>query len=305
MTRQARVAIIGANGMLASKLLQRAPEAIDLYLFDLPELDITDAAQVDVVLGALQPEVIINCAAFTQVDNCEIQRDRAFAVNGEGPAHLASSAKKIGAVLVHISTDFVFSGEATAPYHEDAATEPLSVYGASKLQGEIAIANSELEEYFIIRTSWLYGPNGPNFVETIIRLAAEREELGIVSDQTGTPTYTGDLADAIWKLISPITHHLAPPTAPYGIYHYSNTGMCSWYEFASEIVTQLRAKKVSLKVKQVSPIATDEYPLPAKRPAYSVLSKDKIMAIVGDTIPPWQESLKKYLEERCLNPDQI
>ena len=206
------IAIIGANGMLASMLCQGAPESVDLHLFDLPELDLTDGEQVRKTLTAVNPDVVINCAAFTQVDACETQREIAFQVNGEGPGHLATVARKIGAVLVHISTDFVFSGGGTIPYVEDDITEPISAYGESKLQGEQAILASGLTNYYIVRTSWLYGPNGPNFVETIIRLATEREELGIVADQFGTPTYTGDLVAAIWRLISPITSHSSPVT---------------------------------------------------------------------------------------------
>jgi len=302
---QPKIAIIGANGMLASMVRTTAPEFSQLHLYDLPDFNIANAEQVNTVLGELQPDVIINCAAFTQVDNCETQQELASAVNGQGPVHLAVAAKNFGAVLVHISTDFVFSGDATTPYREEAATDPLSVYGASKLQGEQAIVNSGLAEYYIVRTSWLYGPNGPNFVETIIRLATEREELGIVADQTGTPTYTADLANAIWTLLSHVTRHSSPVTAhastlaaPYGIYHYSNDGVCTWYDFACEIVRQLRDDNVSLKVKQIKPITTDEYPVPAKRPAYSVMSKQKIVAATGINIPPWQESLGKYLNGR-------
>jgi len=296
---QSKIAIIGANGMLASMLRETAPESLDLHLFDLPHFNITDVEQVNTVLGELQPDVIINCAAFTQVDNCEANRELACAVNGQGPAHLAGAAKKIGAVLVHVSTDFVFSGDTNTPYSEQAATSPLSVYGASKLQGEQAIVNSGLIEYYIVRTSWLYGPNGSNFVETIIRLATEREELGIVADQTGTPTYTADLASAIWTLLSSAISRLSPVTVPYGFYHYSNDGVCTWYDFACEIISQLHDDNVSLKVKKINPITTDEYPVPAKRPAYSVLSKQKIVAATGINVPLWQESLKNYLKNRA------
>lgn len=293
-----KIAIIGANGMLAGMLRKTAPETLDLHLLDLPDFDITDGDLVSTKLSAIKLDVVINCAAFTQVDACETQRDIAFKVNGEGPGNLAAAAKSIGAVLVHISTDFVFSGGRMVPYVEEDTTGPVSVYGQSKLQGEQAIINSGLTEYYIIRTSWLYGPNGPNFVETIIRLATEREELGIVADQTGTPTYTGDLADAIWRLITPKSDNSLPVTAPYGVYHYSNKGECTWFDFACEIVRQLREANVSLKVKQIKPITTEEYPLPAKRPVYSVLSKQKIIAATGMRIPPWQESLQQYLRQR-------
>jgi len=302
---QHKIAIIGANGMLASMLRARVPESVDLHLFDLPDFDMTDAEKVNETLVLLKPEVVINCAAFTQVDACETQRDTAFLVNSEGPGYLANTAKNIGAILVHISTDFVFSGTAIEPYSEDATTGPLSVYGQSKLQGELAITNSGLNDYYIIRTSWLYGPNGPNFVETIIRLAAEREELSIVADQWGTPTYTGDLSDTIWNLIPSAPSSSLPVTVPYGIYHYSNEGACTWYDFACAIIERLREDGVPLKVQQVKPITTDEYPVPAKRPAYSVMSKEKIVTATGVNIPPWQESLREYFDERSLNVDKI
>ena len=295
---QRKIAIIGANGMLASMLRERAPESLDLHLFDLPDFDITDADQVLTTLTALNPDVVINCAAFTQVDACETQPDLAFRVNGDGPGYLAVATKKIGATLVHISTDFVFSGEAETPYVEDADTAPPSIYGQSKLQGEQAIIDSGLNTFYIIRTSWLYGPNGVNFVETIIRLATEREELGIVADQVGTPTYTRDLADAIWTLLPLVTSYSSQVTAPHGIYHYSNSGECSWYDFACEIVQQFRESQFALQVQQVKPITTEEYPVPAKRPTYSVLSKQKIVAALGLDIPSWQESLHCYLESK-------
>lgn len=295
---QFKIAVIGANGMLASMLCDRAPESVTLHRFDLPELDITAADQLNTTLAELKPAVVINCAAFTQVDACESQREMAFQVNGEGPGHLATVARNIGAVLVHVSTDFVFSGSRITPYVEDDMTEPISAYGESKLRGEQAILDSGLTDYYIVRTSWLYGPNGPNFVETIIRLATEREELSIVADQTGTPTYTRDLVDAIWTLISPVTSYSSQVTAPHGIYHYSNSGECSWYDFACEIVQQLREINVSLKVKQIKPITTDEYPVAAKRPVYSVLSKQKIVAAIGLNIPDWKESLRIYLRSR-------
>ena len=296
---QRKIAIIGANGMLASMLRERASESLDLHLFDLPDFDMTDADRALTTLTALNPDVVINCAAFTQVDTCETQPDLAFRVNGDGPGYLAVAAKEIGATLVHISTDFVFSGDTTSPYCEEAATGPLSFYGQSKLRGEQAILDSGLTDYYIVRTSWLYGPNGPNFVETIIRLASEREELGVVSDQIGTPTYTGDLAKAIFALLGLTSHpYSIQDYAPFGLYHYSNQGFCTWYDFACEIIQQLREINVTLKVKQIKPITTDEYPVAAKRPVYSVLSKQKIVAATGLNIPDWKESLRIYLRSR-------
>jgi len=301
VTGYKKIAVIGANGMLASMLCDSAPESVTLYRFDLPELDITDGEQVSKTLTAVNPDVVINCAAFTQVDACETQRETAFQVNGEGPGHLATVARKIGAVLVHISTDFVFSGAGTIPYVEDDITEPISAYGESKLQGEQAILASGLSDYYIVRTSWLYGPNGSNFVETIIRLANEREELGIVVDQIGTPTYTADLANAIWTLVNTVTNNSSPVTAPYGIYHYSNSGVCSWYEFACAIVEQLRNDNVPLKIKELKPITTAEYPLSAERPSYSVLSKEKYVQVTGEEVPDWRYSLGVYLQGRVMS----
>ena len=287
-----KVALVGANGMLATMVRAGAPTGYDLALFDLPELDITLADQVAAVLVPLRPDIVINCAAFTQVDACENQVDTAFKVNGTGPANLAAVVKKIDAVLLHISTDFVFSGESSTPYTEDSSSAPISVYGRSKLQGEQAIISSGLEKYYIVRTSWLYGPNGANFVETIIRLANEREELGVVADQIGTPTYTADLATVLWQLLAP------DKKIPFGIYHYSNGGKCSWYEFTSEIVHQLRRLKVPLTLERLKSLTTAQYPLPAPRPAYSVLSKEKIIAATGIDIPMWQDSLSIYLTKR-------
>jgi dTDP-4-dehydrorhamnose reductase len=210
-------------------------------------------------------------------------------VNGAGPGYLADAAKVIGATLLHISTDYVFDGIQSEPYEVTAETNPQSAYGRSKLAGEKAILNSGLDQHFIVRTSWLYGPNGNNFVETILRLAAERDELGIVADQVGSPTFTGDLADAIWKLLA---------TDDYGIFHFSNQGHCSWYEFAQEIIEQSRLRKLPVKVKEVKPIRTEDYPLPATRPAYSLLSKDRYLTITGASIPAWRESLRHYFEIR-------
>lgn len=299
MKSRQKIALIGAHGMLASMLQLSAPASLELHLLDLPEFDITNKDQASRKLTAINPDIVINCAAFTQVDACENQGELAFRVNGEGVGNLALIAKKLDAVLIHISTDFVFSGNKTTPYVEEDAVAPLSVYGQSKLQGEQAILDSGLKKYYIIRTSWLYGPSGDNFVETIIRLAKERQELGIVADQTGTPTYTADLAGAIWQLVK--LGEKDATSVPFGLYHYSNEGICTWYEFACAIVEQLRAAKVPLEVQQVSPIVTSDYPVPAKRPAYSVLSKQKIIAATGFHVSHWQESLCTYLALRGKN----
>lgn len=286
-----RIALIGAKGMLARKVRQLAPAEYTVHGFDLPEFDLTDRAQVLAAMALLKPAVIINCAAFTNVDGCETQEELATRVNGAGPGCLAEAAKAVGAVLVHISTDYVFAGDQTIPYGEDDPTGPLSAYGRSKLAGEKAIEASGLERYFIIRTSWLYGPGGKNFVETMIRLALERDELRVVADQFGSPTYTGDLAAAIFRL-------LALPSPPYGVYHLSDLGECSWHGFAEAIVELARRHGEPVKARRVLPIATSDYPLPAPRPVYSVFSKDKYLQVTGAALPHWRDSLDSYFHER-------
>lgn len=284
-----RLALIGAGGMLGSMVARSAPVGWELLPLQRPEFDLTDREQVDEVLDRLAPEVIINCAAFTQVDACETQEDLATRINGDGPGYLAAAAKRLGAVLVHISTDYVFDGFKTEPYREDDPTNPLSAYGRSKRAGELAILESGLTKYFIVRTSWLFGPGGKNFVETILRLAQEREELRVVADQVGSPTYTADLAAAIFRLLS---------TQEFGIYHVSNQGACSWHEFAGEIVARFTQLSGQVKIKNIVPIATLEYPLPAKRPGYSLLSKHKYETAVGAALPSWHDALQRYLAAR-------
>lgn len=287
------LALIGSGGMLAQKVREVAPPEYAICGYDLPDFDLTDRAQVLAAMKSLRPAVIVNCAAFTNVDACETEEALATRVNGDGPGYLAQAALEIGATLVHISTDYVFAGEQTRPYLETDPTQPLSAYGRSKLAGEEAIRASGLERYFILRTSWLYGPGGKNFVETMLRLAAERDELRVVADQIGTPTYSGDLAQAIFCLLA-----LAPHPDTYGTYHFSNGGETSWHGFAEAIVAQARARGEAIRTTCVTPIRTSDYPLPAPRPAYSVFAKEKYLAATGAKVPFWQESLDEYLRER-------
>jgi dTDP-4-dehydrorhamnose reductase len=316
-----KLALIGSQGMLARKVRELAPSHYEVVGFDLPEFDLTDRAQVLAEMTRLQPAVIVNCAAFTNVDSCETQEELANRVNGVGPDYLAAAALAVGAVLVHISTDYVFAGDKGSPYTESDPTGPLSAYGRSKLAGEAAIVASGLTRYFILRTSWLYGPGGKNFVETMLRLAAERDELRVVADQIGSPTYTGDLAVAIYNLLKAVTRddeavtrdallvtgedsepfvtrHPSPVTDLFGLYHFSNQGETSWHGFATEIISQARQQGELLRATRVLPIATSDYPLPAPRPAYSVFSKEKYLAATSAGIPDWQESLAIYLQER-------
>jgi len=282
-----KVALIGANGMLATAIKKLRPPEYSLQLYDLPDFDMTDRMQV-MSLQDSAPEIILNCAAFTNVDGCETEQQLAMEVNGEAVGFLAELAKATNAVLVHISTDFVFDGAKSSPYLEDDRPNPLSVYGKSKLLGEMKIGQAGLERCFIIRTSWLYGAGGGNFVETMIRLAKERSELKVVDDQRGTPTWTDDLAKAIFALLE---------TDAYGTYHFSNMGSCSWYEFAQEVIEQVR-KFEPLKIEALKPILTEGYPLPATRPKYSVMSKAKILAVTALQIPAWKQSLSDCILSR-------
>ena len=317
VTRHRPLALIGSNGMLARKVRELSPDDYEISNYDLPEFDLTDRAQVLAEMTRLQPAVVVNCAAFTNVDGCENQEELATRVNGVGPGYLAEAAQAVGAILVHISTDYVFSGDKGSPYTESDPTGPLSAYGRSKLAGEAAIIESGLSRYFILRTSWLYGPGGKNFVETMLRLAAERDELRVVADQIGSPTYTGDLAVAIYNLLEAVTRdallvtgadsepfvtrHPSPVTDLFGLYHFSNQGETSWHGFAEEIIAQARQQGEILRAARVVPIATSDYPLPALRPAYSVFAKEKYLAATGAGIPDWQESLSFYLQERVTS----
>jgi dTDP-4-dehydrorhamnose reductase len=288
-----KLALVGANGMLAQMVKKLAPAEYTITCLDLPDFDITDRNNVLSALKSIKPDVIVNCAAYTNVDGCETNEDLAFKVNGDGPGYLAQAALELGSTLVHISTDYVFPGDQMEPYMEGDPTGPISAYGRSKLAGERAIISSGLKNYFILRTSWLYGPGGNNFVETILRLAREREELRIVADQQGSPTYTEDLAKAIFSLLAS-----AKERPSYGLYHFSNNGSCTWYEFADRIVSLARSNNLPVKAGSLHPIRTEEYPLPAKRPAYTVFSKTKYEEVTGETAPFWLDSLINYFDAR-------
>ncbi|MGE4546017.1 MAG: dTDP-4-dehydrorhamnose reductase [Pedobacter sp.] len=287
------LALVGARGMLAQTIQKGAPDGYEIRCLARPQFDVTDAGVVASVLGDMRPHVIVNCAAYTLVDGCESEADTAFRVNGEGPGNLATVARDLGATLVHISTDYVFPGDAHTASRETDVTGPRSVYGRSKLAGEEAIAASGLDNYFIIRTSWLYGPGGKNFVETMVRFGKEREELRVVADQVGSPTFTDDLARAIFNLLDLESNDGEPP---YGLYHFSNEGTCSWHEFAEAILAEARAAGEPIMAKRVVPIGTADYPLPATRPAYSVLCKDKYRRATGADVPHWQDSLALYFK---------
>jgi|LGVF01.1.fsa_nt_gb dTDP-4-dehydrorhamnose reductase len=296
-----RLVVVGASGMLATMVQRLALAKYEVTPLGRPSFDLTNATASMAALREIRPHVIINCAAYTDVDGAETNETLANLVNEVGARNLAVAAKDIGATLVHVSTDYVFDGEKSTPYVESDPPNPRSAYGRSKLLGEEAIKTSGLEQYFIVRTSWLYGAGGKNFVETIIRLALEREELRIVADQVGTPTHTRDLAQAIFNLIDlpqEPGEGTQSPDSPFGIYHFANDGACSWYEFACEIVAQLKKTSALVKVERILPIGTADYPLPAPRPAYSVMSTGQYKEVTGATVPTWQEALAHYIGSR-------
>jgi len=273
-----KILVAGAKGQLGKEIAKQFGGKYDLILHDVDTLDIADYNAVDGVLQSMQPDVVINAAAYTNVEMAEEDIDQAFKINAIGAHNLAITAKKNHAKLFQISTDYVFDGQKTSPYNEFDNPAPLSVYGKSKLWGELLVKQTG-GDYFILRTSWLYG-DGHNFVHTILRLAEQKDELSVVADQYGTPTYTKDLVWVIEKLIH---------TDFYGIYHASNNGICTWYEFAKKIFT------LTGKTHNVKPLRTDEYPTKAQRPMYSVMENRMLHLRGFNVMRSWEEALEDYI----------
>jgi dTDP-4-dehydrorhamnose reductase len=284
---QTKILVTGANGQLGNELQVLATEhpAWEFVFTDLPLLDITNAAQVSDFVLRTCPQFIINCAAYTAVDKAESDEQTAYLINATAVQNLTSAAQQTGAYLVHISTDYVFDGKNHSPYRETELCNPQTVYGKTKQQGEAFAA--AYPKSTIIRTAWLYSTFGNNFVKTMLRLGRERASIGVVADQIGTPTYAADLARAILQIVSATVQN--PSAFKRGIYHFTNEGVCSWYDFAEAI---MRQAGLSCKV---SPIDTADYPTPAKRPAYSVLHKGKIKQRYGVAIRHWQAALEECL----------
>lgn len=289
------ILVTGSNGQLGNELRLLAENFTECHFIfaDIEELDITDKESINNFFAENAIQYCINCAAYTAVDKAEVDSDKAFEINALGPELLALACKKAGAIFIHISTDFVFEGDNNVPYKENLNPQPLSIYGKSKREGEIN-ALKHNPATIVIRTSWLYSTHGNNFVKTMIRLGKERDSLGIVFDQTGCPTYAGDLASAIMQIIENIDTREDNKTL-FGIYHFSNKGVCSWYDFAIMI---FKLNNIEVKVK---PITTEEYPLPAKRPAYSVMNTRKIQDTFSIEIPYWTDSLETCI--KLLNQD--
>lgn len=281
------ILVTGADGQLGRELRRLGDIAPNNYLFtDTDQLDIVDAQAVMRAVERTRAKVIVNCAAYTDVERAEQDEAAARRINAEGPAHLAAAAKKFGATLIHVSTDYVFDGTANTPYDETAAPRPATAYGRTKLAGERAVAQSGCK-FITIRTAWLYSAYGRNFLKTMLRLTAERETVDVVFDQIGTPTYAGDLALAIFSIIEGGRY-----AGSEGLYHFSDEGVCSWYDFAVEIAAAAGREHCAIR-----PCHTSEFPSIVRRPAYSVLDKTKIKATFGIEIPHWRDSMLYCLKQ--------
>ena len=275
-----KILITGSNGMLGHDLIEVLKDNHELILTSSKTLDITDNNRVIEFICENKPDIVINSAAYTNVDGCEENQETAYSINGDGVRNLAIGCSKIDCPLVHISTDYVFNGENTRPWVEDDEIGPISVYGKSKLKGEEAILET-LDKFFIIRTAWLYGINGGNFPKTMLELAKNHSEITVVYDEVGTPTYTLDLAKAISELIG---------TDYYGIYHITNSGNCSWCEFARYIF------EVADKDVKVIPVTASEFARPAPRPHYSVLENKKWIDNGFEPLRSYKDAIKEYIE---------
>ena len=296
-----KLLITGSNGQLGTELLRqltlkKSPigmipvifESAEVTAVDIDRLDITDRDAVLSFTKELRPDTIINCAAFTNVDACEKQRDVANAVNAKSPGYLAEAAAEYGAKMIHVSTDYVFSGDAESPRDEDDETVPNTVYGSSKLAGEKSVLTT-CPNAVVVRTAWLYGYNGNNFVKTILEAAKKNGALKVVNDQLGNPTSAVDVAHHILKLADSEYN---------GIFHCTNDGICSWFDFTVEILRLAGINAV------ITPCTTAEYPRPAPRPAYSALSNRRLRETIGDEMRPWQVAIAEYIQTLSENSSE-
>lgn len=279
------ILVTGSKGQLGSELKDlsaRHTEAVFVFC-SREELPITDIAALQRAFELHRPDYFINCAAYTAVDKAETEQEEAFAINATAPGNIATLCAQWGCRLVHVSTDYVFDGTSSTPLQEDAPVKPVNAYGDTKLKGEELVMQNNPQS-IIIRTSWVYSSYGKNFVKTMMKLMADRKEISVVADQTGSPTYAADLAEAILQIV--FSGQWVP-----GIYHYSNEGTITWHQFAEAIRTETGSQCT------VHPIPTEQYPTPAKRPAWSVMDKSKIQHTFGLSLRPWKESLKICLQK--------
>lgn len=284
----AKFLITGAKGQVGHCLTEQLTGNAEILAVDRDELDITDKDAVLNVVKTFKPDVIINAAAHTAVDRAESEMELSEAINAKGPQYLAEAANEIGAVILHISTDYVFEGTGSGEYKEDDKTNPQGVYGQTKLAGEIAVQQANSRS-IILRTAWVFGEHGHNFVKTMLRLAKDRDSLGIVGDQFGGPTYAGDIAKALIEIANQI---LAGKEDAFGVYHFTGKPYVSWYEFAKAIFAEAELQNILEKSPLVNSIATSDYPTPAKRPANSRLDLTKIKQVFNIEPSDWQVALK-------------
>ena len=279
-----KIIVIGSKGQLGNEFqeLEKQYQSFQFFFYDVEEMDIVNKDLVEKGISEVKPDYLINCAAYTAVDKAETEKEIAFAINSEAVRNIATACSSNGVKFIHISTDYVFDGEASEPYKEESIVNPSNIYGESKLRGEQEAVKGNAD-VIIVRTAWVYSIYGSNFVKTMLRLMRSKPEISVVADQYGSPTYAHDLAEVIMNIIS------SGKWVP-GIYHYTNDGIISWFDFASEI------KKLSELSCTINPITTEEYPTPAKRPQYSVLDKTKIQQTFGVKLKDWKDSL-----QQCLN----
>jgi len=284
--------LIGNKGMLGTEISLLLEESGHSFIGTDCEVDITNPAALKAFIRAQPPiDWIINCAAYTAVDKAEDEKEKSHLLNTEGPRNIARTANEIGARLIHISTDYVFNGQGNRPYTEEDVTDPIGVYGLTKRDGELAVMENNPRSY-IIRTAWLYGRHGSNFVHTMLRLMNERDEVKVVNDQRGSPTWAFDLASTVLAFIKNFD---AGKNIPFSVYHYTNEGVITWFDFAKEIFRQGREQGRIAKDCVVKPCTSADFPAKVKRPAYSVLDKTKIKAALDIIIPAWDNSLHKFL----------
>lgn len=276
-----RILVTGVKGQLGydvmNELAKRGHTGIGV---DVEEMDITDAEKVEQVIKESEVEAVIHCAAYTAVDAAEDNAELCHKINAEGTENIAKVCKELDLKMIYISTDYVFNGEGTRPWEPDDEREPLNVYGQAKYEGELAV-EKYLEKYYIVRIAWVFGVNGKNFIKTMLNLSETHDELSVVNDQIGSPTYTYDLAKLLVDMVE---------TDKYGRYHATNEGLCTWYEFATEIFRQA-GKEIT-----VHPVTSDQFPSKARRPHNSRMSKDKLEANGFDRLPTWQDALNRYLK---------
>ncbi|MEE1672807.1 dTDP-4-dehydrorhamnose reductase [Agarivorans aestuarii] len=296
-----KVLVTGKGGQLAWELDQTKPEGVELVSLGLDDLDITQQAAVQSAVNLHRPDIVINAAAYTAVDKAETDHTTAYAVNELGARYVAQACKQQGAYLMHVSTDFVFSGDKTIPYQVDEPTKPINVYGASKLAGDIAVNDELAEQALIVRTAWVYSVNGNNFVKTMLRLMADKPELGIIYDQVSTPTWAKGLALWLWAMAAKQNSNsmIKDPNwrGRTPIYHWTDAGVASWYDFAVAIQELAIEKGLLDKVIPIKAIEASAYPLPAARPSFSVIDKQSAERASGLNSIHWRQQLSTMMDQ--------